>query len=797
MLALIPIVLALQIRVQVDTRRADTVSKAATEAADSIAGDTTRRRRGRQREARRIPLTAAHLASAYRDATARTLVERARVARMAQDSSLRGYDASSVQRISAGMSLRETGRGRLLFRSESSARIRWDRTKGAWIDLTGARTVAPMFKGTEAEVEVNDEMPAPEMISLPYFPGRETLWLPVFGESGQLAAAEVDDRAIVHPIAEGAEAYYTYRTGDAMAIRLAEAQGTVRLRELIVESREPRWNAIVGSFWFDIETGQLARAAYRLSTPMDIWEVATEADGEDPRDEIPVWVLPMLSPMSANISAIAIEYGLHEGRFWLPRVQSAEGKVRAGMMHIPFKVEEKFRYASVNGDAMDSLPPAGLLESWRRRDVADSLVMGLDSAAADSVRREVRKLRRQDQCRTSDTRVVASDRYDGAVAVATRIPCDTTVLSKSPDLPPSIYDEGEEVFGTADMDDLIQTLTIGLQPGWAPKPIEIMLARERGQARYNRIEGLSAGIGARQVLGQGFTAEGVVRLGHADLEPNAELLLHQVYGQQTIQYGLYRRLEAANDWGTPFGFGASLSTLLFGRDEGFYYRTAGAEVVGNFDRGSLLTLRLFAEDQRDADVETHFSLANAINGLRMMENIEASEGALVGASLRSRGSRGLDPQGLRTHSDFRLEIGQGREGYGRAAMDVTVSRGLGRYAASITGGGGASVGDLPVQRLWFLGGSRTVRGQRAGSAAGDAYWLGRAEVGTNFVLARPVVFYDVGWAGDRTAWRNPGQPLSGAGVGVSVMDGLLRFDLSRGIAPRQELRFDMYLEARF
>ena len=797
MLALIPIVLALQIRVQVDTRRADTVTSPAAEAVDSIAGDTTRRRRGRREEPRRIPLTAAHLATAYRDATSRTLIERARAARMDQDSSLQNYDASAVQRVSAGMSLRETGRGRLLFRSENAARIRWDRHKGAWVDITGARTVAPMFKGTEAEVEINDEMPAIEMVSLPYFPGRETLWLPMFGQQGHLAAAEVDDRAIVHPIAQGAEAYYTYRTGDSIAIRLAEAQGTVRLREVIIESREPRWNAIVGSFWFDVETGQLARAAYRLSTPMDIWEVATEADGEDPREDIPVWVLPMISPMSANISAITIEYGLHEGRFWLPRVQSAEGKARAGMMHIPFKVEEKFRYASVNGDATDTLPPAGLLEPSRRRDVADSLLAGLDSAAADSVRREVRRMRRKNQCETSDTRVVASDRYDGAVAVATRIPCDTTLLVNSPDLPASIYDEGEEVFGTADMNDLMQTLSIGLQPGWAPKPIEIMWARERGQVRYNRVEGLSAGVGARQVLGQGFTVEGVVRLGHADLQPNAELLLEQSYGEQTIQYGLYRRLESASDWGTPFSFGASLSTLLFGRDEGFYYRSAGAEVVGTFDRGSLLTLRLFAEDQGDADVETHLSLANAINGLRMIDNIETEEGVMVGASLRSRASRGLDPAGFRAHSDLRLEIGQGDDGYGRAAMDVTLSRGLGRYAAAITGGGGASVGDVPVKRLWFLGGAQTVRGQRAGTAAGSAYWLARAEVGTSFVAARPVIFYDAGWAGNRAAWRNPGQPLSGAGVGVSLLDGMVRFDLSRGIAPQQDVRFDMYLEARF
>ena len=112
--------------------------------------------------------------------------------------------------------------------------------------------------------------------------------------------------------------------------------------------------------------GQLVRAAYRMSVPMDIKAVAEEDDSTSFED-VPKLIKPMLFPMTASVSAIGVEYGLYQGRFWLPRVQSAEGKVRAGMMHIPFKVEEKFRYASVNGDASDSLPPAGLVESSRRR----------------------------------------------------------------------------------------------------------------------------------------------------------------------------------------------------------------------------------------------------------------------------------------------------------------------------------------------------------------------------------------------------------------------------------------------
>ena len=794
MLAILPLVFALQVPAASATVDS---SSAVVVAADSARADTNRRGRRRRSEPRRIPVTAEHLATAYRDAKSRTTISRARIARMDQDSSLRAYDASSYQRVSIGMSLRPNGRGRILYRSENSARIRWDREKGAWVDLTGARSVTPMFKGTEVGVEINEEASENESVSIPYFPGRESLWIPMSYEGGPIAQAEVDDRALVHPIAEGAEAYYTYQTGDSMAIRLAEGQGTVRLREVRIQSRKPRWNTIVGSFWFDVETGQVARAAYRLSVPMDMWEVATEMDGEDPREDIPVWVLPMISPMRADLGAVTIEYGLHEGRFWLPRIRAAEGKARAGMMHIPFRIEERFRYASVNGDSFDSLPAVPRSTRALRRAAEDSAVAGLDSAAADSVRLVIRRARRENRCPSGDSRIVSTHRYEGVLKVATRIPCDSVLLADSEHLPPSIYDEGDEVFDTAEMEQLVQSLSIGLQAGWGPQAPEFIVARERAQPRYNRVEGFSAGVGIRQVLGRGYIAEGLVRLGHADLEPNAEVHLERAFGQQQIRYGLYRRLEASNDWGTPFGLGASLSALLFGRDEGFYYRAAGAEVAGTFDRGSLLTLRLFAEDRRDADVETHFSVANVINDVRFIGYIEADEGALVGASLRSQGSRGLDPNGLRAHSDLRLEIGQGREGYGRAAMDVTVSRGFGRAAGALTAGGGASVGDLPVQRLWFLGGAHTVRGQRAGTAAGEAYWLARGELGTAFVLARPVVFYDVGWAGSRESWRNPGRPLSGAGAGVSLLDGMVRVDLSRGIAPRQEWRFDLYLEGRF
>jgi hemolysin activation/secretion protein len=136
--------------------------------------------------------------------------------------------------------------------------------------------------------------------------------------------------------------------------------------------------------------------------------------------------------------------------------------------------------------------------------------------------------------------------------------------------------------------------------------------------------------------------------------------------------------------------------------------------------------------------------------------------------------------------------------YGRAAADFTLSQGFGRGSLSLTLSGGSSAGELPPQRRWYIGGAHTVRGQRADTAVnGDAYWLTRLELGGRLQAARPVIFGDLGWVGSRTAWREVARPMSGAGFGLSILDGLVRFDLSRGIHPVRRLRFDAYVEARF
>jgi len=215
------------------------------------------------RRVRRIPLTPELERTAFRDARARTLLLRARAARLAQDSALRSYDARSYMRVSVGLGVRRLGPERLLFRAEHAARVRWARESGIWVETTGRRAVVPMGA---ASIDMSPATP------IPYFPGREALWFP--SEELRQVREEVNDRDLIHPLATGAEAYYRYETGDSVSIRLPDGRG-VNLRELRITARRPEWRAFVGSFWFDVDQGSLVRAAYRMAAEVDIWREAS------------------------------------------------------------------------------------------------------------------------------------------------------------------------------------------------------------------------------------------------------------------------------------------------------------------------------------------------------------------------------------------------------------------------------------------------------------------------------------------------------------------------------------------
>jgi hypothetical protein len=699
--------------------------------------------------------------NAYDSRATRDLVALARSARHADDARLQSYDASVLQQMTVGISFARFMRMRTLFRRQTAARVRWQRGTGAVVDVTGDRTRLPMVP----EVDEDDLTGDASFISVPYVPGRPIPWQNRTHDT-------IDANDWIDPLSPGAEAYYRYTAGDSETIRSPGA-APVHVREIILHPRRPAWNLGVGSLWLDAATGHLVRAVYRFAAPMNIVTIAKQNDPHS-FDDVPIYVRPFIFPMSATVSAVIIEYGLLENRFWLPTTGLFEGEARAGGMHFPFDLEARYRYASVN--APDSLPP----------------ITG--APLPDSIREHTRK----DQCAHAGFWTVVDTAGQQGVRVLTRTPCDTAALAHSPSLPPTTYSDAGAGPPITDVSDLMRAIGMNAQPDWSPQTVQLHYGLDHDLVRYNRVEGLSAGLGASEELGRGFDWYGEARFGVADRQPNAEFRITQSDDRTTLGLGVYRRLVSANDWGDPLSLGGSLSALLFGDDEGYYYRAWGGEFAGQGTMPFPFTWRLFAEGEGTAPVNTNFSFTHAFDGSHAPANLVANEGAIAGLSARVAPSYGLDPHGFRVLSDLRAEGGAGTFAYARGAGDVTLSDGLLHVAdGAITLGAGMTAGQAPPQRWWYLGGLETVRGLPPGTEAGDAYWLTRIELGPQSVAFKPVVFYDMGWAGDRGDWGHEGRPLSGAGAGLSMLDGLIRFDVAHAVYPGRSWRVNTYLSGTF
>ncbi|MGZ8457658.1 MAG: ShlB/FhaC/HecB family hemolysin secretion/activation protein [Gemmatirosa sp.] len=752
------------------------------------------------------------------------LLARARVARLTQDSALRAYDAISRERVTATLGvLGDLGPERTVFRQESAARVRWTRESGAEVELLGRRR----FVGVPG-MRTNDAaaLDAP----IPWYPGREALWI----GGGRFVRTETREDALVHPFADGAEAYYAYAIGDSVAIRLPDG-GAVRLRELRVTPRRAGWRLSVGSFWLDERTAQLVRAAYRTTAPMNLWDQART--NEDPTTRPPRWLPWLVGPAQGELRAVTVEHALHEGRIWLPRAQYAEGVLDAGASRIGVRIEQRFEYTHVNaGVALPPpLPPrAAALAAWR-----DSLV-ALDStrtaalrraladvrASRDSLRlwrahrawrdssvRTLARARRADvgaQCAAGAQSTRTRTRYGRRLPARVVVPCDEAALATASIFTTPILAEDEAAWRIPAREELAQLLAIDRQPAWAPQPIT--LHGPFGYTRYNRVEGLSVGGAVRQTLGLGYRWEANARYAIADQQLGAEAWLERGDAPRRWRAGAYRRLEQADDYGAALRFGASVQNLVSGLDEQFYYRAAGAELTGtrtaSVAGGPTLAWRAFAERQSDAPARARFTVQRAFGNDRasfdsnVVDTIPARAASLAGGAIRWRGLRGDDASPWRLASDARAEAAAGTVSYLRAALDLGVDRMLpGRLRVATLAAAGASAGTLPPQRWWNLGGWQTVRGYTAGTQRGDAFWLARAELRWERPpYVQPAVFADAGWAGDRDALHasfRRASMLQSAGAGVAFYNGLFRFDAARALTPGARWRWDSYAVARF
>jgi hypothetical protein len=717
------------------------------------------------------------------DPAVESLIRRAREARSQRAEGFGSFEMTFRERIYVGLRGDVVRRERAMYHQERAARIHWMENGDRVIRWLGARAGVPI-----AGIAIDfDEPDAADFFDTDFDfidPGTDKMFLG-------------SDWAI-HPLAEDADNYYRYRSGDTLRIQLSGLERMVTLVEAIVEPRESRFDLVAASMWFDDETAVLVRAAYRPARPFDL-EVDEPEDAED--------VPGFLKPIRASIDFVTIDYGLQELRWWLPNRMAFDGFAQvAGLAQTPIRMEWLFDDYVIDGpEALD--PGDALAEGWTRTE---------RTAEPDSVwrerRREAWRNRRDrgDDAVETDIATAEADSLDAEdeedrPRVVVIIPPSDSLRESQDLLEPFMGGESvafseDEIAEVRDRLGRVAMPTTGL-PGprfnWGLGP---------GLIRFNRVEGLSPGVRFDVGAGQDTHFETSARIGIGEWEPYVEAGVFERTTRGSIGFNAYRRLVDVGDWGRPLGFGNSLNSFFFGYDSGMYFQPSGAEVIGS-RVGTLWRVegRVFLEYQRSSSKSTDVSLPNLFGDNPFPDNMTADKATQFGTSGRLRLFSGMDPAKLIASATIWGEAASGDFEYGRLAAQGAMSVPLfWRLLGAIEAGAGTTFGSPSTQRLYYLGGPYTLRGFEMGSTVGEAFWLGRAELGYGFKVTpmeetqvggafRVVGFADFGWAGPRDAFGTEGYRAA-VGAGLSILDGLFRLDFAKAVHGGNDFWVDLYAD---
>jgi Omp85 superfamily domain len=709
-------------------------------------------------------------ASAYLDPVAAELVRGARERRARVERTIDVYRVTARERFHVG--LESAFRDRSLFGRETAARIEWQRGETGVVRVLGAREASP---AASRGVKVPDDLQS-DVTDLGFDP--DQLQLSFFGIGANDLDDDEDERTVdarrdsagvtvevntggglIDPLAAGSEAHYRFRSGDTTTVRLPDGS-RLRLVQLEIIPRRREFRLLRGTLWIDDQSKGVARSVLAMARPFDL---RRDADEDIPR------VVNTFGAIRAEVRYITVEYALVEGRFWMPRLMAADMEANLGVLAgVPFRIERSYSDYEVRASATPQQAPVSVLA---QRDTAAERVCRADAKAAGE----------HCECRNGQCQ-----RW------RVEVPADSAALLASADLPAPLADGNSRLITGEEVESLARVLTpsLGRLGDFTPE-----LSTRFTNLRYNRVEALSVAAAADVAWGP-LAIDGEARLGLGDREPGAELgIARETLGRRT-RIGGYRRLATFDPASRALGLGGSLNALLFGRDEADYYRASGAELTSAPVREGRWSYawRIFGEHQHPVSRTTQLSAARAWDDDPFRGVRPADRADQAGASLALGRILGSDRAPARLTLGSWVEGQAGTYGFGRGQATARLAvPSAGRFALALEAAAGTSAGDVPLQGLWYLGGTTTVRGYEGAYLGGESFWRARAEAATPFPAARLVVFGDAGWAGARDAWEwDP--PLVSAGVGASVLDGLVRLDLSRALREPTGWRVDLYLD---
>lgn len=698
----------------------------------------------------------------YADRATSQLVARAMLRHSARDTTVRDYRAKLRYRLSFGFGKRRWADVPAVAAEEQEGTIAWQLPNDLRVDLLGRRNVSRM-----------------EGVNLASSFGRPWFVPRTLGDSIRVFGSETPDRAAPHPLALGADRHYRYAAGDSLTI--SSGGRRITIRSVTITPKSSGGAYVAGRLWLDVGTGDVARFTFRF-VGTDLWAAP---DGETRSDSVEARRTNRFVSRILQLDA-DLEYGLQDRQHWMPYRQVLSGRVTVPFgvnVVVPFEATTTFDDYSINGGTP-------IVFDAPFRDTTST--PGDASRARRAVRDTLRAERRDGVADSLGPRDRTGYLSRGGRYQIHRPPADSMRAydqwGDSLDLGGTDADRARIREAVSDL----ATMTEQLPPEMTGRAGAGIAWERVGEAiRYNRVQGTTLSVSGRARAPLAFTdLQATVRFGVADQRLMACIAaVRDAPGGRTT-VAIARDLVDLDPFSHGLSFSNSLRAMLTGHDDGDYVLAAGARVTHETSLGVGTELTI------GASVEDHESVSGAARaGVprifgddgRFPGNPEVRDGMAIGALARvdhftfgSRWSAVVDA--LAVDGDAGV----------RAVGEVRIPRVVTRAVTARIKVGIASTDAIPQLAL-RAGGINTVRGFDFGTTRGDAMWATQFELMSSGPgTIKPFAFADAGQAG-RVAAFGDASLLAGAGVGVSILQGIVRAELSHPITTRygHGLRFDL------
>ncbi len=683
--------------------------------------------------------------------------------RHAADSTVSDYRARIHYRLTVGVGRRRWARVPASAVEEQVADLQWQRPNDLRVDVLGRRTRSR-----------SESLQLSSVWDRPWFVPRSV------DDSVRIFSDEFPATGALHPLASSGPRWYRYALTSGLSVTPGRG-GSLRLLRVDVTPVRTGPALIAGQMWIDSATAEVVRLTFRY-VGTGLW---VKPDGATRSDSSSARRMNSLANRIVSIDA-DLEYGLQDRRYWMPYRQVISGRVRIPVVSdvvIPFRAVTTFEAFEINTGR-----PIGFELPLPDTDDPDSL-QAMRGARRDSLRAERRGAGEDDSLRAWNY----ADRWAGGRYELHRPSNDS--LGRFGGWPDSLSLDADPVEAKrareseSELARVAEALPDSLT---GERAHGIAYERLTDALRYDRVQGLSLGAGYRlRVPGVTFTGlYGTARYGFSDERLTARLSLIRDAPDGRLALSGYRDVVDLDPFSPAPGVGNTLNALFVAHDDGDYGLVHGISAAYETSLRTGLELALGARYERQKSVAraADSDVNDFLGGVGVFpSNAPVDEGRFVGGQVRLTGA-----------GDFRWQATAdvlGGEGTATGRVYGEVRRSVGkRRGLTLRVKGGIATEPTLRQTAYRLGGIGTVRGHDYGSRRGPSFWAAQLDVTPIAGRLRPVLFLDAGQVGSPGSVFSS-RVLAGAGVGLSVFGGLVRFDLSRAVSPdRAAIRFDIVVQ---